>query len=189
MRYFKLPTIDSIDIKFRTLTADESDKFYYSLKQENNPFIEEYIFNLITDNQYTDSNLSAGIVPLVVYCSFKLSGVILKKIDFPDKVDQYRDALSSSSYYPMYAKIVSTQPTLSLDILKTKTLNELIELITFSELIDKKPFFDTEKIREAIKLEESSKSNPDKKVGVKGITKEMLDSLKVALQSSEEDNF
>lgn len=189
MKYYKLPTIDNIDIKFRTLTADESDKFYYSLRQENNPYIEEYVFNLITDDQYLESNLSAGIIPLVIYCSFKLSGVILKKVDFPDKIDQYREALNSSSYYPMYAKIISTQPTMSLDMLKTKTLNELIELLTLSEMIDKQPLFDTEKIREAIRIEESSKANPTKKTGVKGITKEMLDSLKVALQSSSEDSF
>jgi hypothetical protein len=189
MKYFKLPTIDNLDIEFRTLTAEEADRFYFSLKQENNPYLEEYIFNLITDNKYLDNDLSAGIIPLVIYSSFKVSGVILKKIDFPDSIDKYREMMKTNTYYPIYAKIVSTQPQYTLDILKQKTLNEALELLAFAEIIDHQPLIDTNKLRESIKQEEHIKTNPTAKTGVKGLTKEMLDSLKIALQNQAEVDF
>jgi hypothetical protein len=187
MKYFKIPTIDNLDIEFRTISAEEADRFYFALKQESNPYLEEYIFNLITDNKYADKDLSAGTIPLIVYTSFKLSGVILKKEQFPDEIDNIRKTLTSNTYYPIYAKIVSTQPNYRLDELKLKTLNELLELLAFAEMVDHQPLIDTTKLREHIK-QENVKSNPKIKTGVKGITKEMLESLKIALQKSDDEN-
>jgi hypothetical protein len=189
MKYYKIPTIDGMDIEFRTISAEESDRFYYALKQENNPHLEEYIFNLITDSRYIDKNLSAGIIPLVVYTSFKTSGVVLKKIDFPIIIDEYREIVSKNTYYPIFAKIIGTQSQHTLAELKEKTLNELLELLALAELMDRQPLFDTNKMRDAIKQEEAIKSNPTIKTGVKGLNKELLESLKIALQKDEEDNF
>lgn len=182
MIYYKLPTIDDIDIQFRALFAEEADRFYTILKHNNTASAEDHIFNTITDNKYIDQDISAGTVPLVIYCAFKLSGVLAKKEDLPNLIDQSRSIISSNIYYILFGKIISTQSSYTLDQLKTKTLHELIELYTFAELIDGKQVIDTNKMRASFIKDEQEKANPMVKKGVKGITKEELDALKLALQ-------
>jgi len=191
MKYYKIPSMDGEDIIFRLISAEEADRFIFSLKQEDNPYIEEYIFNLITDNKYVNKegqlDILAGIVPLTIYTSLKLSGVLNKKMDFPDIIERYRKVMSTNTYYPIYGKIISLQNGYTLDALKTKTLNELIELLAFSEMMDGKPLFDTAKMIANAKQEEEAKGNVAVKRGVKGISKQELDALRVALQSSIDD--
>ena len=72
MKKFKLDITDTESIIFRTITAEEADRFY-QLVQTSNPLAEEYIFNTVTDNKYDIDDLNAGVIVVITYLVFKLS--------------------------------------------------------------------------------------------------------------------
>jgi hypothetical protein len=170
MKKYKLPLADSTDIIFRTLTADEADRFSAALLKEN-PNTEEFIFNEITDHKYNAKELEAGAILAVVGCAMKLSGFIMKLTDVPVLIEKARANVENSLYFMFYRAIIQAQPTYTLKDLKQMTLNELMEELAFSEAVLGKPAIDTNKMRESFSAEKGG-SKPKK--GIKSVTPEEL---------------
>lgn len=187
MKRYRYTTIDNESIEFRGLSAEESDKFYNGMLS-GNPFAEEFIFDTITDSKYDINELYAGIVPFVVYASFKLSGYYSKHEDVANFIDNAREQYENNIYHKMfYSKIMKIAPgTYKLEELKDKTLNELLELYVLMESILDAKLHDTNKMREALKEDASNATNKKGKVLSK-ITKEELSALKAVLQANEFD--
>lgn len=181
MKKYKIPILNGSYIEFHLLPAEEADRFNVTLKY-NNPYFEEHIFNYVTGNKYNIDELDAGVVPLVVYIALTLSGVLNSKEEFLDIIDNSRNALLNNAYYVLYTKIAQYQKY-TLDELKQKTLNELIELYSFSELIAGQHFIDTKKERESMQKEKDG--TPLKKKGIGAFTSSEIDALKAAIQSAE----
>lgn len=180
MKQYKYVAVDGTEIVFRLLSAEESDRAFQTLSQKDT-FVDEFLFNLITENKYSPDELLAGIIPSVIFVALKISGTLRNKEDFPKKIDFFRAKIDENAYYILYATIVRAQPSYNLDNLKVKTLTELIELYTFSEVILGKKIIDTNKIYQLI--EEESASKP--KRGIKSVTSEELEALKAALGNEE----
>ena len=182
MTKYKYTTYDGEkEIVFRTITLDEAGRFLNGIKLSNDPFAEEYIFGLITDNKYVTDDIEAGVIPTVIYLSFCLSGVFKNEIDIPNKIDETREVLDNNAYYLMYATIVKAQPAFTLDILKEKSVNEILELFAFSELVLGHKAVDTDKARESVAPKAVSAK------GIKNITKEEIANLQETLGSMEFD--
>lgn len=180
MKQYKYVAVDGTEIVFRLLSAEESDRVIQVVSQRN-PFVDEYLFNLITDNKYKVNDLLAGIIPTVISISLKVSGVLKTRIDFPKKIDSFRASMDDNAYYILYATIIKAQPSYNLEELKKKTLMEILELFTFSELVIGKQVIDTKKIYQMI--DDENKVKPTK--GIKSVTPEELEALKIALGSEE----
>jgi hypothetical protein len=184
MTQYKYSVIgDESEILFRAITLDEASRFINGFKQTNDPFAEEYIFELITDNKYNVDTLDAGIIPTVIFLAFSLSGVFKEQIDIPNKIDLARETLDGNAYYMMYAAIIRSQPSFTLDTLKQKTTNEVLELFAFAEIILGVKQVDTDKARESI-VPDSTKSTAK---GIKAITKEEIANLQETLGMMEFD--
>jgi len=167
------------EITFRSLTLEEANN-YYPMLSSKDPFVEEHVFNLITDNQYDTDDLDAGIIPSIIFMSFKASGILKTQSDLPDKIDELRKDILENIFYQIFTTIIKTQPSYNLDELKKKTTNEIIELFVFSEMLIGKAQFDTKKARENIVKEVNGKSVPVKK-GINAVTREEIDALKEVL--------
>ena len=182
---YKYTTLGNDEIIFRGLSAEEADRIYQSLSNEN-PYLEEYVFNLITDNAYAVDALEAGIVPTIVYSAIKLSGVLKDAIGLPDGIEKLRDTVSANAYYLLYATIVKAQPSYDLAKAKKLTFNELLEEFAFSEIILGTTTVDTKKARKSIEDSIKSKTNPTAgKKGMQAFTTEELDLLKEAIATEE----
>lgn len=183
MTKYKYTTISDQEIIFRTITLDESARFLNGIKlSEGDPYADEYIFDIITENAYDTDSLDAGIVPIIIFLSFALSGAFKEEIDIPNKIDTAREDITGSAFYLMYATICKAQPGYTLDILKTKTANEILELFAFSEMVLGRKEVDTDKAREAVA---GPKTTAPK--GVKAITKEEIANLQETLGMMEFD--
>lgn len=180
MKQYKYIAVDGTEIVFRLLSAEESDRAFQTLSQKD-PFVDEFLFNLITAHKYEIDDLLAGIVPSVIYSALRMSGVLRKRDDFPKKIDSYRKTLDENAYYILYATIVKAMPSNNLAELKQKTLAEILELFTFSEMVLGRQVIDTKKIYQMI--EEESAVKP--KRGIKSITSEELEALKMVLGNDE----
>ena len=181
MTKYKYTTVNEDSYIFRLITLDESDRFLNGINATNTPYAEEYIFSLITDNAYNIDELDAGVIPTIVFLSFSLSGLFKEQIDIPNKIDETRKLLNNNAYYLIYSTIIKAQPSYSLDTLKNKTANEILELFAFSEIVLGKQQVDTDKAREAmIPKVQSAK-------GIKGITKEEIANLQETLSGMEFD--
>lgn len=180
MKKYKLPLQNSSEIIFRTLSAEESDKYYFALKKEN-PEIEEYIFNLITDYKYNLDKLNAGIIPITLYCALKLSGAITKIEDVPDRIEDNRKKIAENLYFALFKTIKKAQPLYKLSELKNLTFSELIEEFTFSEMLLGKEDIDTTAMRSALKGEKKE----DKPKGIKSVTKDEINAIKEYFNSNE----
>lgn len=181
MKQYKIKDISGTEIVFRALSAEEADRLYSILKMTaSSAEIEESIFNTITDNKYNIADLKAGIVPVIISLAFSISGLIKKNEDIFNFIDNTRDAINKNAYFEIYAKIAQFQKY-TLDELKQKTLNEILELYAFSEKIAGQQFIDTKKSRESLLDHPEDKL---KKKGVNKYTKAEIDSLKAAIQSS-----
>lgn len=182
-KYKYTPEVDSQEIVFRTITLDEAERFLSGVRLTDGPYAEEYIFSLITDEQYDIDSLEAGIIPTVVFLSFSLSGVFRTQIDIPDKIDAARLTIVDNAFYLMYATIVKAQPSFTLDILKQKTANEILELFSFSEIVLGGKQVDTDKARESM----ASENKAPVAKGIKAITKEEITNLQETLGMMEFD--
>lgn len=188
MKKYKFESLSGLDIEFSLLPAEEADVLYQSLLLDDNPYLEEHIFNSITTDKYKDEDIHAGLVPLIVYLSLKLSGVLSGKTDYLDMIERHRDIISKNLYMSLYATIIRIQPTYTLETLKTKTLNEIIEMLVFSETLIGKQLVDTKKAREVLAKEEKEISVPvGKKKGISSITKSDLDAIKAAINCNDFD--
>jgi hypothetical protein len=181
MKLHRYSISKDINIDFRLLSAEEADRLYQSLMSEN-VFAEEFVFNLITDNKYNIDELSAGVIPTVVFASLKLSGYFSKYEDILDGIDNARSIYDSSIYSKIfYSKIMKIIPGVyRLEDLKGKSVNELLELYCIAEMVQDNAIYDTKKMREA--LEETKGINKKKH---SSITKEELSLLKAAIQAEE----
>lgn len=176
--------INEITIEFRLLTSKESDRFMSAILNEN-VLAEEYIFNLITDHKYDIDKLSAGTIVTVLYLAFKLSGAVLKKQDFPALIEKARINVKSDILNTLYANIIKYMPSYNIEILREKSLNEVLELLAFAEMICGQDIIDIDKVKQAFS-DEPAKTTAKKK-GALAITKSELEALKATLQSEEID--
>lgn len=182
---YKYTTLDEEEFFFRSLSAEESDRMYQSLPNKN-PYLEEYIFNLITDYAYDVDTLDAGVIPTVIYAAFKLSGVLKEAIELPDGIESSREAIGGNAYYLMYATVVKAQPSYTLKTAKQLSLKELMEEFAFSEMILGSPTIDTKKARASIEktMEDKNTSAPSKR-GINSVTAEELEVLKQIIGTQE----
>ena len=180
MKQYKYIAVDGTEIVFRLLSAEESDRAFQTLS-EKDTFVDEFLFNLITANKYNPDDLLAGIISSVLFVALKISGTLRNRLDFPKQIDQSRKNVNENAYYILYAAIVKAQPSYNLEGLKQKTLSELIELYTFSEVVLGKQIIDTKQIYQLIEEETAVKP----KRGIKSVTSEELDALKAALGNEE----
>ena len=187
MKKFKLDITDTESIIFRTITAEEADRFY-QLVQTSNPLAEEYIFNTVTDNKYDIDDLNAGVIVVITYLVFKLSGAFKSYLDIIDRIEDARKLYSNNLYHRLfYAKIIAAIPGVyKLEDLQNKTLNELLELCMLAESITGAPLFNTKEMRDALTEGTNGKKKSKNKV-INSITKEELAALKATLQSNEHD--
>ncbi len=181
-KYKYTPEVDSEEIVFRTISLDEAERFLSGIRITDGPYAEEYIFSLITEEKYNIDSLEAGIIPTVIFLSFSLSGVFKSQIDIPNKIDAIREVLTDNAFYLMYATIVKAQPAFTLDMLKQKTVNEILELFAFAEIVLGSKQVDTEKARESM----AEQKAPTAK-GIKAITKEEITNLQETLGMMEFD--
>ena len=181
MQKYKI-TLNKEDIEFNTISAEKIDKYYAMISTEN-PYAEELIFKEITNNKYDIDSLNAGIIPTIVYIAITKSGRLVKKEDFPNKIDEYRPYVNNNAYYILYGSIIKYIQSYKLEDLKTKTIEELFELFALAEFIKGSNIADTDKMREM--LSDDPKKNQLKKRGVSSITKEELNALKAAIQVDE----
>lgn len=179
MTKYKYTGIGDNEIIFRTISLEEAGRFSNGLNVTDDPYAEEYIFDIITDHQYDIDSLDAGIIPIIIFLSLSLSGLFKEEIDIPNKIDDIRKDLDGNPYYLMYSVIAKAQPSYTLDQLKLKTANEILELFAFSELVLGHKQIDTDKARESI----APKTTVAK--GIKGITKEEILGLQEALSGFE----
>ena len=189
MKKYKVQTLSG-DITFSLLSAEDTDSYYHSLLKDNNPHLEEYIFHTITDNQYNSEELAAGIIPLIVWFSLKMSGLARKKFDFLDSVDENRLKQEKNSYFSLYSRIATVLPAYKLEELRALPYNELIELLVFAESVFGKVFTDTKKTREVmLKQEGEDEGTLPQKKGVKKLTKLDLDAIKEAINYNDNSNM
>jgi hypothetical protein len=155
------------------------------VNSNSNPELEEFIFNLITEDRYVDilPSLEPGIVLGVIHAAFSLSNVITDIREFPDLIENARTK-ADTLYAVLYVKICSAMPY-KLDELKTKSLNELLELFAIAENITGKPV-ELTKLREAIAMNAPSSVKKDKKAPAEMIAPEQMDSLKKQLDFLQE---
>ena len=149
MKQYKYIAVDGTEIVFRLLSAEESDRTFQTVSQKD-PYVDEFLFNLITDNKYIANDLLAGIIPSVIFVSMKISGTLTSKKAFPKQIDEHRERVNDNAYYIIYSTICRAQPSFTLEALKCKTLLELLELFAFSEMILGKHVLDTKKIYQMI---------------------------------------
>jgi hypothetical protein len=160
MANYKLPLIDGREIDFTSLKAEDADKFYQTIiSQSENPDLEEYIFNIVTDGRYRDEmdSFDAGIILVVVYSSFSLSGVLVDIKDLPSLIEEARDTVSYNAYNLLYTTILKAMPSYKLEELKIKSLNELLEMFAIAESVIGTPNVDTAKLREILGVPKSNK--------------------------------
>jgi len=176
-------------IEFRSLSAEEADRMYVAV-MSGNPYAEEFVFNAITMDKYDIDDLSAGIITNVVYSAFKLSGYYAKQEDIANTIDNARSLYENNIYHKMfYSKIMKIVPGVyKLEELKTKTLNELLELYVLCESVIDGQIHDTAKMREILASTEEKKTKPKSKI-INMITKEELSALKASLQAEEFDGM
>lgn len=182
MARYKIQT-GEVEITFRSISAEEADKYYHSLAANDNPFFEEMLFSRIIENKDLDiDSLPAGIVPTILYCAFKKSGYLKEEVDIPNSIDRARETLTKSIFFTLYSTIISTQPY-TLDALRLKSINELFELFALSELILGKQVANTEEMRKSIL--EASQSHLKKETGVGGVTPEEIALVKNMINREE----
>ncbi|MDY0198879.1 MAG: hypothetical protein RBR68_13795 [Tenuifilaceae bacterium] len=181
MQTYKI-TLNNIEIEFGLISAEKIDRYHYMISTEN-PNAEELIFKEITNNKYDINDLNAGIIPTVVFASIMKSGRLAKRDDFANKIEEYRPVVNNNAYYILYGSIIKYIPAYTLEILKTKSINELFELFALAEFIKGEHIADVDKIRQL--LSDEPKTGNLKKRGISSITKEELNALKAALQCEE----
>jgi hypothetical protein len=184
---YKYTTLEDQEIIFRALSAEEADRIYQSLSQKN-IYLEEYVFNLITDDAYDVDELAAGIIPTVIYAAYQLSGVLKDPIDLPNDIEASRDLVNSNAYYLMYATIVKAQPSYTLKTARQLSLKELMEEFAFSEMVLGSPTIDTKKARASIeKTQAEANTAPGVKTkrGINSVTAEELEVLKQIIGTQE----
>lgn len=181
---YKYVTLDGREIIFRGLSAEESDRYCQRINTDD-VNLEEYIFGLITDNQYKLDGLEADIIPMVIFLSFKVSGVLRKAIDFPNYIERARGVIKDNAYYLLYSTIIKANPgRYSVEDLKGKTLNELIELYVVSEMVLGRDVIDTVKAKQLIGEAEAKTAPVPPKTGVKAFTEEEISFIQQLLDDN-----
>lgn len=173
MRNYKLPLLDNREILFNSLCAEDADRYYQALLSSNShPELEEYIFNLVTEDRYKDQldKLEAGIVLTVIYSVFHFSKVIKNINEFPDLIAKARQK-NDSLYSILYIKICQAMPY-KLEELKSKSLDELLDLFAIAENITKDQV-DLKKLKEGLAIA----SGENKKESKPQVSEEQLSSL------------
>jgi hypothetical protein len=167
-------------IEFSSLSTVDADRFYSILKDSKDPDAEEFVFNQITNSKYNLEDIPAGIVIAVIFASIKLSGVIKNPIDLPNKIEQARDQFDEDIILTFHSVILRYMPSYTPDMLKQKTLNEIIELLTMAERISGQQAVDIDKMKEAL-------CGIDKKAkkGIAGTSKEEIGQIKSMLDKLE----
>lgn len=189
MLRYKLTLANGYEIEFKSLAVEDSDRFYSALMADENPYVEEFIFNSITDSKYISDgeiDLPAGIIPTVVYCCLKLSGIIKNRNEYLDAIEDARKVVANNPYMYFFSEIIRIIPRYTLSDLRAMTLNELLELFAFAERVSGTQLIDMKKAREAAKSEDNGKVSKSVRKGISAFTKEELDSLKAALQGQEQ---
>lgn len=198
MKQYRLPLLDGREIEFKSISAENADRYYQSvISKQSTPEMEQFIFNSITDGKYVDQldELDAGIILTVIYVAFSYSGFLTDIRDIPRLIDGARKNIDNNVYNILYTTIIKGMPSYTPDTLKTKSLNELLDLFAISEAVLGKQTVDTTKIRELLGLPKADKkkaSGTYKDREGKGaglINKEELGSLNKTLNILEEADF
>jgi hypothetical protein len=197
MSDYKLPLIDGREIDFTSLRAEDADRFYQTIiSNPADASLEEYIFNIITDGKYKDQldSFDAGIILAIVYCSFSMSGVLMDIKELPGLIDDARESVSYNAYNLLYTTIIKAMPSYTPDVLKIKSLKELLELTAMAETVLGNPHIDTKKLREILgspagKNKASGKYADRHGKGVGLIKEEELLSLTKQLNVMQEADF
>ena len=177
--------ITATEIEFGTLSATKSDRAYNVLSKIDDPTFIEQTFNLITNNKYNINELEAGIVINVIYSCLKLSGVFKNIKEIPDKIDEARAKVKENILYMFYKTIVKAQPFYTLDILKEKSVNELLDIMAFSDDILGHDSIDTAKMRKLINEPTVDGKVIPKKKGVNNVSPEEIDFIKNMIGNEE----
>lgn len=181
MKKFTYNAIGGHVIEFNTIPIEDCERFFYVLSKNDDPLSEEFVFNLITENKYDINDLPAGLVLSVLYTAFKVSGVMSTPETAPNAIEDARKNIDGNLYSLFYTMIMRFMPKYSIDELKNKSFNEIIELFVYAEKIAERPLIDTDKMREV--LGSTSTSKPVKQRGLKGTTKEEISAIKAALDN------
>ena len=169
---YKIPLASGEEITFRTLTASESDRYAPAIKEQDNPLLEEYLFNLVTDNLYSKKLdfLCAGTIPMVLYACLNMSGFIEDRNGLANSIDSFRDKTKNSGFGFFYAMIIKYAPAYKIEELKQFSLNELLEAFAIAEMIKTSDIIDTDKIRVVV-------ADPKKERVINILNKDMISSL------------
>ena len=188
MKQLRLEIEKDNPIIFRTLSAEEADRFYQLVLSEN-VFAEEFIFNTITDNKYDINELSAGLVISAIYSALSLSGFFKSYDNIVDKIEEARKTHNNSLYTKLfYERIIRAMPgTYKLEELKLKSLNELLELVALAEGVAGTELFNIKEMRTALSEEKTPNKKKSRNKAINSITKDELDALKASLQANEHE--
>lgn len=140
----------------------------------------QLVFDKITDSKYNIEEIESGIVISIVYSCLKVSGVLRKQEDFPDKLEEARNTVNKNVYYSIYQAICSTLPSYKLEELERLGINDLFILLAFAEKVSGKQIYDIEKMRKAF-LEVD---NTQKK-GISAVTSDDIAMIKDILAKKE----
>ena len=185
MSKHKIFFINYGEIEFNSISAEESDRFNRIINKNDDPDIEEYLFDLITEGKYKDKidTLDAGIIPTIVFLSFRTSWWIENLNDLGKKIDEARTEFEENAYNIIYSAIIKTQNCYKIEELRSKSLHELLFLMAVSEHIVGHQFLDT------TKLKEHSTVNKPKERILDTLSKEVLTGLQDKLNQIEEADF
>jgi hypothetical protein len=182
MRKFKYVYGDS-SIEFSPLSTSDADRYFGILKDNSDPHAEEYVFNQITESKYELEDLPAGVIIAVIYAAIKISGVIKEPKDLPEKIEQQRAMFDEDIMLVIHSMIIRFMPSHTPDQLKTKTLNEIIELLVFAERVSGQQLIDIAKMRESLNLATGEKKF---KKGIAGTSKEEIAQIKSIFDNLQE---
>lgn len=193
MKRYKLPLVDGREIDFVTLGAEDADRYYQSLllSETETSGIEEFLFNMATEGKYLDQlhKLDAGIVLVVVYLAFSLSGVLKDVRELPELIEEARDKAGHKAYNLLYTSIIKAMPSYKPCDLKIMSLNELLELFAIAEAILGHEAIDLKKLREILGAKPKKKKIGSRESKAEAITKDELKSLTAKLDELQEADF
>jgi len=185
MSKYKISTSD-YTIVFNSISAEDADRYHRIIKQTDSAEAEEMLFLSIVEDKSIDiESLNAGVIPTVLYCAFHISGFITIDESVPDNIEKARTRIASSLYHSLlYPAIIKTQPGYTLDMLRSKSLNDLMELFALSEIILGKDIVNIEEMRKTIAESKQNKVSPSAG-GIAGVTSEELDLVKSMIEAEE----
>ncbi len=177
---YKFLTLQGKEIKFRTISATDADKFFTLLKLNDSSEAEEFVFNEITDNAYDLESLPAGVIINTIFAAFKVSGIFKSEESIPDYIEEARKEVDNNVYSFFHSIIIKFMPSYKPEELKTKSIKELLELVALAEKINGSALIDVKAMRKSLEAE-----TKNVKKGIAGVTKQ---EIKALMQGLDMDN-